>query len=272
MKGAFGWKEEERVAGVLPISKGIVSPGRARGTRPSLKKLRGPRLFQGRFGACVAFSEVRAIYVSLGARGHKQVMASPKHCYAAGRLQEYAGVDPDTIPPLADTGMFPGIALQAVQRVGFCEWSDDPYGSSLEDHNYRNACKTAINDKVSPRVAREAIDQSGAAWFDLGMPIGRIDAIEDCFDVGMPVLFAMRVDRAFTEHRSSQPIARIDQRELVGGHMMLGLAVTSDGHLLFDNWWDDWGFEDGFGILHRDLVESHLVRNVVAAKFIPTFA
>jgi hypothetical protein len=272
MRGGFGWKEQAYVTHVRPLHEAISTPGRARGTKPSLLKYRGPRLFQGPFGACVAFTEVRGIYVSLGANGHEQVMGSPKHAYAVGRQQEHAGQDTDQTPPLTDKGMFPGTALVALQRNGFCQWEDDPYGSSLAGHNYENACKTDINKKVTPRVAREAFDQSGLRWYDLELSTGRMDAIEDCFAAGMPVPLALHVDKRFLEHRSAEPIRHLNQGEIVGGHMMLGIEITSEGHLLVDNWWDDWGFDDGFGVLHRDLVNSSLVRNAVALLPSPTFA
>lgn len=274
MKGGFGWREETDVAGARSLVGAIKYPGRARGTSPSLLNFRGPRLFQGCFAACVGFSEVRGIYVSNAANDGVAVMPSPKFAYGVGRLQEHVGEDAHEVPPLFDRGMFPGIALRATQRTGFCAWDDAPYGSTLALHDYDNACRTAINAKPTPAEQRAAYDQTGLQWYDLNMPLARMDQIEDCLDDNsrMPVLFAMRVDKRFLEHRSAEPIRDIDQTEIEGGHMMCGLAVTQQGHLLFDNWWDDWGFDDGLGVLHRDLVNSFLVRNVVALRAVPEIA
>ena len=272
MKRAFGWREEDGVAGARSLRTTIGRPGFARGTKPSLRAHRVRRIYQGPYGACVAFAEVRAINVSHRAYGNAAApMASPKHLYAIGRLQEYAGQPTELIPPLnmiGDVGMYPGLALNACRNLGFCSWNDDPYGTPIEKHSATGAAFADINELVRPIVARNAFDQAGLSWYEIPFPTGRMDAIEDCFAASMPVLFAMNVDAPFLEHRSSEPIKTISD-ETVGGHMMVGLEITREGHLLFDNWWDDWGFEDGFGVLHRDLVESFKFRNAVALRAAP---
>ena len=270
---SFGWKEDQGIVeGAESLTAVIRRPGRARGTRPSLKHLRKQRLYQDGFGACVAFSEARGIHMSLLHQGVSDApVPSPLHLYFNGRAQEYAGTDADKRPPLEDRGMYPSKALRATQQLGFVAWDDFPYGAPLAQHNEVNAGFAHIWTEPPPKVDRLAFDQEGLRWFDIP-PKGRMDAIEDCYAQGLPVLLALDCDRPFCDIRSSEPIKSLDPNDKIGGHMLCGLEVTSDGHWLIDNWWEDWGFEDGFGILHRDLVESYAVRNVVALLPVPTYA
>lgn len=88
----------------------------------------------------------------------------------------------------------------------------------------------------------------------------------------LPVGLALTVGKPFLDVHSSDPIGHEHLIDPQGGHMVSPLEVLDNGDVLFDNWWDDWGFEDGFGIMRRELVESEEVRNVWALLPVANFA
>lgn len=277
----FGWREDAHDPLALPIRDRLAG----RSLRPaSVKHLRGKRLYQGPAGACVAFTLIRNLYVSLRGQGvQRPLFGSPKNAYAVGRYQEYAGVDADKVPSLVDKGMFPSKALLGVQRTGYCPWDADPYGTTFDKHSPEGAQhvydlhpvthERMINAKPPLSAHREAIDQTGMQWFSI--PAAERSAIiAECLNTEprLPVGLAMTVGKRFLDVNTSDPIGFEHLEEPEGGHMVSALEVLANGNVLIDNWWEDWGFEDGFGILSRALVESEKVRNVWALLPVADFA
>lgn len=239
---------------------------------PSLLDRRGKRLFQGRAGSCVAFSLTRAVFQShWAALGREPACyASPAFLYGVGRLQEWAGLPPAVPRPrIADEGMRPRLAMSAVRNVGIAPESAYPYTDA-----FASGDPTTVNATPPPEAYEAAYDQRGLEYRRV-LEIGsaRVDAVAAALRAGQPVIFGMQVDMAFMGVRSMQPVDRVDLRQLVGGHMMSVQAVLDDGagDVLVDNWWHDWGGDDGMAVLSRGLFGSALVTDVYVVKAAPWY-
>ena len=278
----LGWREDANPA--LKAEKLSRAPGIRIGSgekTASLRKYRHRRLFQGGHGACVAKAIGRALHVGMQLDGVEDPpMPATRHLYEIGRAQEHAGSDPDTRPPLFDRGMYPALALEAVRKLGFCEWDLDPYGSKWSEHYSGPRLGSHINDRPPSTALRNAIDQSGLRWFDASYATGRnrSEAIADGMNAERPIGFiiGMDVDTPFLHHRGSERISSIDPNQIEGGHMLWIADILPGGHALIDNWWEEWGgvddIDDGFGILDVDLLGSRYVRNVYGILSHPSYA
>lgn len=221
-------------------------------------------MYQGAGQACVAFSLARAFYMSLRTQGVDSPPVPSTHfMYWNARRQEFAGQDPTTIPQPVDKGCFPRLAMMATQKLGFC-------ASAVAPYNVMN-----INVSPPPCVYQKAFDQQGLQWYDIDTPgTSRSQVVAECLKVtpARPVVFGIPVDGAFEEVNSSEPIRSIDLNDIRGGHMLCVLEVLPNGDILFDNWWEDWGFNDGLGIMSAELFGSSIIRNVMAVLPVPTYS
>jgi len=279
----MGWREDLNPS--LKSEKLVRAPGLRMGAAPtaSHRKYRKARLYQNGFGACVAKALGRALHIGSQIDGNPDPpMPSTRHLYAIGRSQEYAGLRPDTVPPLIDRGSYPALVLEAARKLGFVPWELDPFGpegSTFEQHTGAMAERADINARPPSTALRNGIDQSGLRWFDASYTTGeaRSRAIADGMNAARPIPFiiGMDVDTPFLWHRGSEPIRSIDPARIEGGHMLEVLEILPGGHALVDNWWEEWGgvddINDGLGILHVDLLGSHFVRNVYGILSQPTW-
>lgn len=235
------------------------------GTRPreyrGLVKHRGPRLRQFGTSACVAFTGTRNLHIALSVLGIPGQLASPSFGYKVARRQEHAGTDIALLPPLTDHGSYPRFYLEGVRKVGFVPWEAHPFNPAT------------INDAIPTDVIVNAYGQKGLSYYSLD-DLGRslVEGVKGALDRGYPVGFGMEVDRAFQEHTGSQPIVNIDDKEIVGGHMMSVLDVFDD-MLLVDNWWgDDWGMDgEGWCLMDAELFVRRAT-DVYALAAVPSFA
>lgn len=268
---AKGWLEDAAGAAPrLPLSIAANPRYGAPSARPSALAYRGKRLYQGRANSCVAFALARAIRISQASQAELAGVTqppptpSPWHIYYNARAIEHAGIDPDKAPPLADVGSYPRLAVEALKRFGFCEWSFAPYNAEL------------VNEHPPNCAYRRAIDQAGLQWFSLDGHHGttRADVVRQCYQQRpvVPVVFGMTIDRAFEDWRGGAPINRVDEARETGRHMMTVVEVLPDDNLLIDNWWDGWGTRDGFGVITPELFGSKFVRNVYAVLPVPFYA
>lgn len=271
-----GWLED-RPGAANPIKAILGAYGARRASAAgqasprSLANYRGPRLYQGRAQACVGFSMARAIRVSLAAQGYPlPPVPSPWFLYYNARTIEYAGQDPALVPPVQDGGCFPRLAVEATKRQGFCDWSFAPYNAGM------------VNQRPPTCSYKNAFDQTGLQWYCLDEHEGtsRSEAVAECYrqEIPLPVVFGMSVDKPFEEWRGPDPIDHIDTvpaalgGTCTGRHMMMVLEVLANGDLLVDNWWEDWGVEDGLGIISARLFGSSVIKNVYAFLPVPTYS
>lgn len=259
----LGWRDDTP-ANDPPLGAafgGILRPRLALAT-PDHRPWRGRRIMQRSASACVAFAIARAIHTSLRLQGHSAdtPIPSPAFTYNVGRRQEWAGLPPSKIPPLVDDGTRPRLGMEATRKLGFVPWDALPYDAAK------------VNDPLPPDVFREAFDQRHLDYFRVyDVREARVEAVKRALYAGFPVIFGMRVDRAFMAHEGSDPVLWVNNEEVVGGHMMSVLAVDDHG-VLVDNWWDnDWGFDDGFAYLTHDLFGSLYVSDVYAIRAAPLY-
>ena len=266
-----GWLEDARRPEDQPIGALLATYRTARDAgAASVLRFRKRRMYQGRASACVAFALSRAIHTSLASQLEGETAPSaipepsPWHIYYNARMIQHAGKDPKTLPPPLDTGSYPRHAIEAVRRLGFAEWSFAPYNAML------------VNERPPNCAFREAFDQSGLNWYVLDEHTGvsRSQIVAECLRAkpAIPVVFGMPVDQPLEDWKGPSPISSIDLSLKTGNHMLAVEEVRPNGEILFDNWWEDWGIEDGFGLMTPELFGSSLIRNVYAILPVPTYS
>lgn len=260
-----GYLPDEHDGRDWPLGQLLMGIDREPRRGASLLSLRGPRLYQGAVSCCVGEALARSLHMSLRVQGGSEAdtpVPSELFGYAAARRQKHVGMPIELRPALEDAGCFPRLALQAARAVGFVEQSVWPLDFARR------------NDDPPPDVLAQAFSQKGLSYARVaGEGRARLDNVETSLRMGCPVLFGIQVDQAFEDYVGSEPIAGIDTRGILGGHMLAALEVRADGTVLFDNWWGtDWGFDDGFGLLAGELFGSSLITDVYAIQAAPVFA
>lgn len=264
MRG-LGWLRDKPDARdfTLETMRAMRVPARSSAT-PSLRHLRVGRLYQGYAGACFAFALARAIHMSLLVQGEElPAVPSPAFLYWNGRAQEYAGQDPRFVP-ITDKGTYPRLGMKATQKLGFCQWPDDPY--DWRDVRTRPPVSAYMNAFDQRDFVYARIDGVGAT---------RVGQVASALSAGYPVLFGMQVDHAYQDNEG-EVVQRLDPANIVGGHMQVVLDVTEEG-VGVDNWWGGpderpWGRPDGTGMLSHDVFGSDFVSDVYAIIAAPTYS
>lgn len=256
---ALGWKKDaadERDYSTTRLIMGV----QAQRETPSLREYRIGRLLQGRAGSCVAQSITRAAHICevIQSGNPDAPMPSAQFTYWAGRKQEFAGQDPATVPALDDSGMYPRLAMKATRNVGLLKAELCPYDWAK------------VNEELDPELLRHAYDQRGFEYHRIIVG-SRVEQTRDSLLRNRPCIFGIQVDGPFMSVHDDTPISSIDGGDVRGGHMLLALEVLPNGDILFDNWWEDWGFDDGLGILSASLFESDWVDDVYAVHSVPFF-
>ena len=254
---AFGWKQDPYDARDWAAHKRVMvrKPTIA---RPDLTMYRRGRLLQGGAGSCVAQAITRAVHVAQLQRNDAAPMPSAMMTYWLGRKQEQAGKDPTTAPPLADEGTFPRLAMRAVRSLGFVTSERCPYDDR------------AVNVELDEGLLQHSYDQNGLGYSRvLDSGLSRSEMAAECLMRGSPVIFGAQVDKAWFDVNTSVPISAINENEIVGGHMLEVVRVQPNGNIVFDNWWSDWGFDDGLGIMSAELFGSVWIDDVYAIDFAP---
>lgn len=246
--------------------------------QPSLFDFRGVRIDQGQAGACVAFFLTRCIQLYQDAHGISAPLASPRQLYFDGRREEWAGVAPEMVPPLEDTGTEPRLMMSATQALGYVPWDLCPYTDDPK----------LINEQPAPELYQRAFDCSGLDYARIQL-VGEqaVAQTAQSLRARLPVGFGMKVDRAFMRN-TGERITSINPDDLVGGHMLAVLAVLTPelikvfrsllpstaqpGDLLFDNWWgngDAWGNDLGLGVLSGAVYGSSVVSDRYIVRAAP---
>jgi hypothetical protein len=246
----------------------------------SLLPFRGRRQDQFNVGSCWAFATSRAIQLYLAANeGITDFIASQRKLYWDGRIEEYAGQDLSTIPPLTDSGTEPRIGLEAARRLGIVSLTDCPYVGEPGPNNIQPA----------PELYETAYDARGLQYAAVGPRARRVQTIADAIKHRIPSEFGMLVDSAFMDNHGER-ITSINDNQIEGGHMLAPLAVldsqliqdfgnalrlphdTQPGDVLFDNWWglgDSWGTKDGYGVMAGGLFGSPWIEDVLLIQGVP---
>lgn len=200
-------------------------------------------IWQANVGMCVGMSFKRCDQLWLAMAGFAdEPMASGMFAYGIGRSQEYAGMDPDTVPPLQDVGTEPGLVLQAGQNVGIVSDEDYP------DPTSPNWDPSAVNARPGPDALVKAYDARGLTFSDvLPDASGLKQSIRNVMVRRQPIKIAMFVDSGVMNN-TGEIVTSIDRSDPQGGgHEIAFLDASRDDYAVLDNWWDcpqggdDWG-------------------------------
>ncbi len=247
MRRPTGWKPDKpdardyRAAALL--SSQVDATQAPRQLAPSLARFRTLRYYQGSYNACWAFAMARALHLNLLARGYRVAFPSPSFLYWIGRSEEYAGLAPDTVPPLLDTGTYARLGIKAVQDLGFVEWSAWKYPERVGVRPHPGIYLRAISQAD---LLYGRIDESGDAC---------LEVIREALFASHPVIVGLHVGRKFEEWRSWETIEAGAFRDRDAMHMVTVLEDDPAGRrVLIDNWWTQWGMEDGTAWVSYDAI------------------
>lgn len=213
---------------------------------PDLRAFDGPVLDQGQAGSCVAQAGAGqlALFLRANVLTPDWLLPSPLWGYAVGRLQEYAGQDPDSLPASAldDVGTMPAHYLQAIRNLGFVLQAAWPYPTDTATLNSEAAMLKLVGQSPPPDVTVKAFAQKSLQYavFD-GPASGRMAWIIDCLKHRLPVTFGHEVDDAY-EGNTGEVVSHVDVANSLGGHDELIVAVNSRGNVIVKgSWTTDFG-------------------------------
>ncbi len=230
---------------------------RAALTSPDLRQFDGPIADQGQAGSCVAFGGGRQLGLFFRANDMttEWIFPSPLASYALARLQEYAGVTPEHIPPLEDTGSYPALYLRAIQHVGFVRWEDYAYPTDSRTLNDTGKLVQLVNRHPPADVMIEAYDQRGMEYgiYD-GDPSRRMDWIAEALMHRMAPTFGMIVDTNFM-YNAGGVVRRINLADALGGHDQCIVAVENGNVIVAGSWGRDFG-ANGYVTISADVIND----------------
>lgn len=209
---------------------------------PDLRSFDGPILSQGQAGSCVTFAGGRqlALYYRANGDSPNWLFPDPRLSYPLARLQQYAGQDPTTIPPLTDGGCEPALYLKAIQACGFILWSDAPeFTYPTDDATLNDPVVMAklVNAKIPPEVMIRAFDQRDLQYATFQGDATKVtDWIDQCLTSRLAPTFGMVVDSAY-EYNTGSVVTNIDLAHGLGNHDQCIVAKDSDGNYVIDGSW-----------------------------------
>lgn len=231
--------------GVHPSGHALLAAHRMRAlpplAQPDLRPFDGSVLDQGAAGSCVgaAGAGQLALFLRANMLTPDWLPSSIKWNYAIGRLQQYAGLNPDALPPdaLDDVGTEPALFLQAVRNLGFVLQADWPYPTDATTLNSQAKMLAIVGEKPPADVVLKAYPQTGLEYavYD-GPTSGRMAWIIDCLKHRLPVTFGHEVDDAY-ENNLGDIVRSIDVANTLGGHDELIVAVNARGNAIVKGSW-----------------------------------
>jgi len=239
----YGWLFEEPDHRDWDISKMFGKVGNISIGAASHMNARVPRGYQEGTASCFGWTLRAMTYQYLRVQGGTAAatpVPSAKWCYDVARLEEYAGKDPDEVPPLVDIGCYPTLGMRALRRQGFVEESVWPFSEAF------------IDRKPVPAVPPKAFSRRGMQYYRIwDWNDNRWKQAKQAMLEGGAAGIGMRVDEPFMRHR--QGIITSIDLEHSAGHGMSILEISDEGHIRVDNWWHNWGLDDETGWIHRDV-------------------
>ncbi len=225
---------------------------------PDVRQFNGPIADQGQAGSCVAFAGGRQLGLFWRAMGltSEWVFPSPRLSYPLARLQEYAGVKPELIPALQDSGCYPSLYLKAIQAVGFVRWEDYAYPTDAATLNNAAKMEALVNRHPPADVMALAYDQKGLEFgiYD-GPASGRMDWIRECLLHRMAPTFGMQVDDNYMNNVGGV-VKRVDLANSLGGHDQCIVAIDDNDNLVIAGSWGRSFGNKGFVLISPDVINN----------------
>lgn len=268
MKRYFGYKKSKMRA---PMAHDML---RARAKAVSPLPLPDQSAFvnsildQGAAGSCVGFGTVGGFDQYQRANGVvNPVLASPNYLYKLGRLQEYAGEDPTTIPPLEDTGAEPDLLYRAMNRAGYVSWTIDPYPTDPKVLYDDAAMAKIVNAPIAPTLMQQAYDLQGMRWHAIPVGPGAFSMVASALQHRLAVCFGMFVDSAYMASKG-QVISSIDIFDPAGGGHWQATVAAQSSVLKIRSSWGVASGKSGFYYLAQPVVEdSSVVSEILVLDF-----
>jgi hypothetical protein len=257
MRRGLGYLQSKRVAppahDLLRARMRTVAPLPS----PDQSAFVGSILDQGAAGSCSGFGTVAALDQYQRANGIvSPKLASPLWLYKIARLQEWAGLRPDAIPALTDSGAEPDLLFRAAERLGLVSWEDYPYPTDPTTLHDEGKMARVVNQPVAPWLSADAYDLRGMQWRTIPVGPGSLDMIAQALQHRLGVAFGMTVDTAYM-NSSGEVITRINLSDpYAGGHWQCITAVESGAVLKVRSSWGESSGKDGFYFLSRSVVEN----------------
>jgi hypothetical protein len=240
---------------------------------PDLRTFNGPILDQGQAGSCVAFAGARqlALFLRANMLTPDWILPSPLWGYVVGRLQEYAGQDPDALPATAldDVGTMPAHYLLAIRNLGFVRWADWPYPTDTATLDNAAKMLALVGEKPPAEVVEKAFPQTGLEYAVYDGPAAeRMGWIRDCLLHRLPVTFGHEVDDAY-EANTGEVVRSIDVGASLGGHDECIVAINDAGNVIVaGSWTTDFGTA-GFTEWSPEAIESDACSDFQIVKASP---
>lgn len=211
---------------------------------------------QGRAGACTGMGTTGAFDQYQRANGIAEpILASPLFFYQLARLQEYAGEDPATIPPLEDTGAEPDLLCRAANRAGYVSWQACPYPVDPAVLSNDAAMAKIVNAPVAPTLMEQAYDLRGLRWHTIPVGTGALDMIATAVQHRLAVCTGMFVDTGYMGS-AGRVVTAIDTNDPDGGgHYQACVAVSGTVLKIRSSWGPKTG-KYGFYYLDRKVLED----------------
>ncbi len=208
-------------------------------TNGDMSPFRDAQVRQKNQGECTGAGYRRAGQLWFAVRNIMAASLSDQGFYTLGRLQDYAGMNPDNVPPLADTGADPVLVAQAANKVGLLLARDWP-GPGDPGH-------IVVNRNVEPPsdLLLGAYERRGLRAYEVTWAPGQLQSVAyTLLRSGVPLMAAFCADGiAVTDPKSGivsnlPPKSRADHWvTLLDSGMRPEASPLSFG--LWDNWWDN---------------------------------
>ncbi len=202
----------------------------AAGRTGDLTDLRGDPIWQADEGECTGAAPRMALRIYTKFRGIEMPDVSDQALYTLGRLQEWAGLNPDLEPDLIDNGADPAWVLTAAQNVGLIFARDWPGpGDAGHDVSKRNT--------EPPReLLTSAWARRGLLFHQVTWAAGTLrEQVDQLHRGGHPVLGVFCADGIQTNPGAA--IVRKLPSPRFANHIVTCLDSTDAVAGRWDNWW-----------------------------------
>jgi C1A family cysteine protease len=132
-----------------------------------------------------------------------------------------------------DNGTYISAAFKVMRELGWTSETTHPW---REDN---------VNNPIGYGLRLHANDQKTAAR-EYALINGYKDGIKDALSTGYPIVFGVRVDSAFLDVTSRNPVEITG--DPIGGHAMCAIGYNKGGVLLVNSWGTGWG-DHGIGCI-----------------------
>lgn len=207
-------------------------------TNGDMAPFRGPQVRQRNQGGCTGAGFRRAVQLFFKCRNMAVPDVSDQALYTLGRLQDYAGMNPDSLPALTDTGADPVLVALAAGKVGVL-FADEWPGPGDPGHVVANR-----NVEPDETLLVPAYDRRGLHVYQITWARGQLQrTCQSLLAAGFPVMAAFAAEGVATVDPGDAVVMNLPPASQADHWVTLLSSGASNGLDLsygrWDNWWDD---------------------------------